>query len=282
MQGVHFLEKLGEKEAKLGLTAGADAHGSWHDEYKGSAYIFVGGISYDLNEGDLITVFSQYGRVVRANLIRDKASGKSKGYAFLCYEDERSTILAVDNLNGITLAGRVIQFVSNSIHAFMSFFFHLLFCSCLFRVNHVKQYRKKKESTDLQEGVVPENPSAPPPATAEDGDLVGLTPAAKRAREEALRDESNKSTVAGADGDGEEEAFEMNSDLEALEAKIQHAEKRLEKWERKYAKAKRHAKPGETPSITEEEYIREKKHIEHVLQKYQRQQQRLWDAKPPQ
>ena len=105
------MEKLGEKETKLGLTAGEESHGSWHDEYKGSAYIFVGGLSYDLNEGDLIAVFSQYGRVVRANLIRDKASGKSKGYAFLCYEDERSTILAVDNLNGITLAGRVIQFV---------------------------------------------------------------------------------------------------------------------------------------------------------------------------
>ena len=35
------------------------------------------------------------------NLVRDKSSGKSKGYGFLCYEDQRSTILAVDNLNGI-------------------------------------------------------------------------------------------------------------------------------------------------------------------------------------
>ena len=35
------------------------------------------------------------------NLVRDKSSGKFKGYGFLCYEDQRSTILAVDNLNGI-------------------------------------------------------------------------------------------------------------------------------------------------------------------------------------
>ena len=111
MKGIHYLRKLGEKEAQMGLTAGEDVHGSWHDEFKGSAYIFVGGLSYDLNEGDLIAVFSQYGRVIRANLIRDKTTGKSKGYAFLCYEDERSTVLAVDNFNGITLAGRVIQFV---------------------------------------------------------------------------------------------------------------------------------------------------------------------------
>lgn len=35
------------------------------------------------------------------NLIRDKDTGKQKGYGFLCYEDQRSTILAVDNFNGI-------------------------------------------------------------------------------------------------------------------------------------------------------------------------------------
>jgi RNA recognition motif-containing protein len=38
---------------------------------------------------------------VDVNLVRDKSSGKPKGYGFLCYEDQRSTILAVDNLNGI-------------------------------------------------------------------------------------------------------------------------------------------------------------------------------------
>ena len=28
-------------------------------------------------------------------------TGKTKGFAFLCYEDQKSTILAVDNFNGI-------------------------------------------------------------------------------------------------------------------------------------------------------------------------------------
>ena len=34
------------------------------------------------------------------NLVRDRKSGKSKGFCFLAYEDQRSTVLAVDNLNG--------------------------------------------------------------------------------------------------------------------------------------------------------------------------------------
>lgn len=35
------------------------------------------------------------------NLIRDKETGKQKGFCFVCYEDQRSTDLAVDNFNGI-------------------------------------------------------------------------------------------------------------------------------------------------------------------------------------
>lgn len=51
----------------------------------------------------------RYGEVVNINLIRDSKTGKSKGFAFLCYQDQRSTILAVDNFNGAKVAGRVIQ-----------------------------------------------------------------------------------------------------------------------------------------------------------------------------
>lgn len=48
----------------------------------------------------VVTVSCRYGEVVNINLVRDKTAGKSKGFCFLCYEDQRSTILAVDNLNG--------------------------------------------------------------------------------------------------------------------------------------------------------------------------------------
>jgi RNA-binding motif X-linked protein 2 len=56
-----------------------------------------------LTEGDVITIFSQFGEIVDVNLVRDKGTGKSKGFAFLAYEDQRSTVLAVDNFNGTTV-----------------------------------------------------------------------------------------------------------------------------------------------------------------------------------
>ncbi|KAF3642212.1 Zinc finger CCCH domain-containing protein 42 [Capsicum annuum] len=63
----------------------------------------------------VISVFSQYGEVVDVNLVRDKGTGKSKGFAFVAYEDQRSTNLTVHNLNGAQLYGRIIgvDYVSN-------------------------------------------------------------------------------------------------------------------------------------------------------------------------
>ncbi|PPR81878.1 hypothetical protein GOBAR_AA38834 [Gossypium barbadense] len=88
---VKRLQNINAKEADLGISEEA----SWHAKYKDSAYIFVGGLPYDLTEGDLLAVFAQYGEIVDVNLVRDKGTGKSKGFAFLAYEDQRSTILAV-------------------------------------------------------------------------------------------------------------------------------------------------------------------------------------------
>ena len=48
------------------------------------------------------------------HLVRDKGTGKSKGFAFLKYEDQKSTVLAVDNFNGIKVRARA--YIDSSIH----------------------------------------------------------------------------------------------------------------------------------------------------------------------
>ncbi|KAF5446742.1 hypothetical protein F2P56_032345 [Juglans regia] len=120
---VKRLQKINSKEAELGISDEA----SWHAKYKESAYVFAGGIPFDLTEGDLLAVFAQYGEVVDVNLVRDKGTGKSKGFAFIAYEDQRSTNLAVDNLNGAQILGRII------------------------RVDHVSNYKKKEEEDEETE-----------------------------------------------------------------------------------------------------------------------------------
>uniref|UniRef100_A0A3Q3KJM0 RRM domain-containing protein n=1 Tax=Mastacembelus armatus TaxID=205130 RepID=A0A3Q3KJM0_9TELE len=53
---VKLINELNEREADLGVNESV----SWHSEYKDSAWIFVGGLPYELTEGDIICVFSQY------------------------------------------------------------------------------------------------------------------------------------------------------------------------------------------------------------------------------
>jgi len=48
-------QQMNQRELEMGLSGGA----SWHDQYKDSAYVYVGGFPYDLTEGDLIAVMSQ-------------------------------------------------------------------------------------------------------------------------------------------------------------------------------------------------------------------------------
>jgi len=129
MNVVKEINRINQAELDQGLTA------SWHDDYKDSAHVFIGGLHYDLTEGDVITIFSQYGEVMDVNLPRDKETGKTKGFGFLMYEDQRSTILAVDNLNGATVLDRTL------------------------RVDHVKNYKQPKIKNEDGEWVDTEDQS---------------------------------------------------------------------------------------------------------------------------
>jgi RNA-binding motif X-linked protein 2 len=86
------------------LARGSQDRASWHDDYKNSPYIYVGSLPYDVSEDDLKIVFSQFGVVTKVNLVRDKETQKSKGFAFLAYSNHKSAILAVDNFDGIDVS----------------------------------------------------------------------------------------------------------------------------------------------------------------------------------
>ena len=55
MNVVREINKINDIELSKKLTES----GSWHDQYRNSPYIFVGGLPYAATEGDVITVFSQ-------------------------------------------------------------------------------------------------------------------------------------------------------------------------------------------------------------------------------
>jgi len=82
MHSTKVINNIITRELEFGVTD----EGSWHKDFT-SAYIYIGGLNFFMNEGDLAIVFSQYGDIVDIHLCRDKITGKSKGFAFICYED---------------------------------------------------------------------------------------------------------------------------------------------------------------------------------------------------
>ncbi|KAI1077554.1 hypothetical protein F5B20DRAFT_268423 [Whalleya microplaca] len=105
MNQIRAIQALNKREIENGVPPEA----SWHTDYRDTAFVNFGGLPYSLSEGDIITIFSQYGEPVFLKLARDKETGRSKGFGWLKYEDQRSTDLAVDNLGGAEIGGRLVR-----------------------------------------------------------------------------------------------------------------------------------------------------------------------------
>ncbi len=68
--------------------------------------IYVGNLSYETSENDLRDAFGEFGAVSKVNVIMDKMTGKSKGFAFVEMENDTEGQKAVDELNDADLNGR--------------------------------------------------------------------------------------------------------------------------------------------------------------------------------
>ncbi len=70
--------------------------------------LFVGGINFNTTEDTLKKAFDYFGEIIKLRLIRDRETGKSKGFAFIVYKDEADADKAKQNMNGVILDDRTI------------------------------------------------------------------------------------------------------------------------------------------------------------------------------
>ena len=68
--------------------------------------LFVGNLSYQTMENDLQEYFSQAGVVTSVNLMLDKFTGKSRGFAFIEFSTSEEANKAVEMFHGKELQGR--------------------------------------------------------------------------------------------------------------------------------------------------------------------------------
>src|SRR5215475_14093391 len=70
--------------------------------------LFVGNLSFNTTEGDILDLFKGAGNVVSCELIMDKFTGKSRGFAFVQMGSQDEANKAVSEYNGKELDGRAL------------------------------------------------------------------------------------------------------------------------------------------------------------------------------
>ncbi len=71
-----------------------------------STKLFVGNLSFNTTENDLQEAFAAHGTVVEANLMMDRMSGRSRGFAFVTMSTPEEAQKAIAAMNGATMAER--------------------------------------------------------------------------------------------------------------------------------------------------------------------------------
>lgn len=70
--------------------------------------IYIGNLSYDVTNDDLMKAFKAFGDVTSAHIIVDRSTGSPRGFGFVEMSSRESALAAIAGLNGTLLKGRSI------------------------------------------------------------------------------------------------------------------------------------------------------------------------------
>ncbi len=68
--------------------------------------LFVGNLDWGVTDEDLQAKFAEFGDIEEAIVIKDKFSGRSKGFGFVSFADDGAADKATEALNGQDFKGR--------------------------------------------------------------------------------------------------------------------------------------------------------------------------------
>jgi cold-inducible RNA-binding protein len=71
--------------------------------------LYVGNLAFETTENDLQDLFEQHGAVNEVNLMMDRMTGKSRGFAFVTMNDNEQAKAAMTATNGKELNGRALN-----------------------------------------------------------------------------------------------------------------------------------------------------------------------------
>jgi len=71
--------------------------------------VYVGNMSYEMSQSDLETMFGDHGTVESAQIINDRATGRSKGFGFIEMSSDEEAQAAIGALDGKDCGGRALK-----------------------------------------------------------------------------------------------------------------------------------------------------------------------------
>jgi len=71
--------------------------------------LYVGNLDYTVTEQDLETLFSAYGEILSTIIVKDRYSGRAKGFGFVEFANNEDAQKAKQALNGQDLKGRALK-----------------------------------------------------------------------------------------------------------------------------------------------------------------------------
>ena len=70
--------------------------------------LYVGNLSFDITEGELRSLFEEFGQVGDVHVVTDRATGRARGFAFVEVTDDDSASKAISGLDGKVVNGRAL------------------------------------------------------------------------------------------------------------------------------------------------------------------------------
>ncbi|MBR2509815.1 MAG: RNA-binding protein [Lentisphaeria bacterium] len=68
--------------------------------------IYVGNLPYAISHEEVKSVFSAYGEVAAVRLVKDRETGRAKGFGFVEMHDDAQAKAAIEAMNGQEIGGR--------------------------------------------------------------------------------------------------------------------------------------------------------------------------------
>jgi len=70
--------------------------------------LFVGNLSFNTTESDLSAAFAAFGTVTETNLMKDRETGRPRGFGFITMSSDEEAQKAIEGLNGKDMDGRAL------------------------------------------------------------------------------------------------------------------------------------------------------------------------------